>query len=501
MGQMFRRLLELHGLDALGIARQAGVDLAAIPAPGERIEVDKIDAILRVASPLAGDPAFGLQAARCWHPSELGVLGYAWLSSSTLRTGLERAARYSRLVGERGVTELEDTRQGLKVRFWAKRGNPAVVPVAAVFVDIVMAILFDLCRMNAGAALRPVAATLRRRKPDPATPTSALRLPGQFGVEENTFVISAKDADRRPVGQPSARGDVRQDAYRGDARLHKSRRRLPARAAVLDHLSSGEGTAEDAAGAPHEPARCSASSPKPNYLLQLVDDTRKDLALRYIEDRAARSPTSPSRLILPAERVHSRVQRWTGSVKRLSDKVPPPPSTKRFPEDGAPGLAPGASGQVASFRSVDSSSQAALCKRHSSAAQTTHHHVEEIKWNTDCSVSPIATCRRVHRLAVAYRRLGAHCTNANPRAIVIEICSSRSSLAIALPTEAAWRVMKFNVQHLDAEQDVELSWLSGITNAAELLRIATLEVGESITLQCGSARLRASAPVHVKRVS
>src|SRR5687767_1277290 len=35
MGQMFRRLLELHGLDAVGMARQAGVDLAALPAPGE----------------------------------------------------------------------------------------------------------------------------------------------------------------------------------------------------------------------------------------------------------------------------------------------------------------------------------------------------------------------------------------------------------------------------------------------------------------------------------
>ena len=61
--------------------------------------------------------------------------------------------------------------------------------------------------------------------------------------------------------------------------------------------------------------------------------------------------------------------------------------------------------------------------------------------------------------------------------------------------------MKFNVQHMDAEQDVELSWLSSITNAAELLRIATLAVGESITLQRSTARLRAGAPVHVRRVS
>jgi AraC-like DNA-binding protein len=288
MGQMFRRLLELHGLDAVGIARNAGVELAAIPAPGERIEVDKIDAILGVAIPLIPDPAFGLHAARCWHPSELGVLGYAWLSSSTLRTGLARAVRYSRLVGERGIAEIEDTRQGLTVRFWAKRGNPAVVPVAAVFVDIVMALLLDLCRMNAGAALRPVAATLRRRKPDVADAYERFfGCPVTFGVEENTFVLSAKDADR---ALPSAN---RQLAAVFDkllieelARLDKSDVVSRCRAAVLEHLSSGEGTAEDAAKQLHMSPRTlqrKLAEAKTTYL-QLVDDTRRDLALRYIED-------------------------------------------------------------------------------------------------------------------------------------------------------------------------------------------------------------------------
>jgi len=288
MGQMFRRLLELHGLDAVGIARGAGVDLAAIPAPGERIEADKIDAILRAAIPLVSDPAFGLQAARCWHPSELGVLGYAWLSSSTLRTGLVRAVRYARLVGERGIPEIEDTRQGLKVRFSARRGNPAVVPVAAVFVDIVMALLFDLCRMNAGAALRPVAATLRRGKPDAAGAYE--RFFGcavRFGADENTFVLSAKDADR-PL--PSAN---RQLAATFDrmlteqlARADKSDVVSRCRAAVLEHLASGEASEEEAAKQLHMSARTlqrKLAEANTTYL-QLVDDTRKDLALRYIED-------------------------------------------------------------------------------------------------------------------------------------------------------------------------------------------------------------------------
>ena len=288
MGQMFRRLLEMHGLDALGIARHAGVDLAAMPIPGERIAIDKVDAILRVAIPSVGDPAFGLHAARCWHPSELGVLGYAWLSSSTLRTGLDRAVRYSRLIGERGLTEIEDAREGLKVRFWARRGNPDTVPVAAVFGDIAMALLLDMCRMNAGAALRPVAATLRRRKPDPADAYARFfGCPVQFGGDENSFVLSAKDADR-PL--PSAN---RQLAALFDrmlveelARLDRSDIVSRCRAAVLEHLSSGEGTAEDTAKQLHmSPRTLQRKLAEANMTyLQLVDDARKDLALRYLED-------------------------------------------------------------------------------------------------------------------------------------------------------------------------------------------------------------------------
>ena len=288
MGHMFRRLLEFHGLDALGIARDAGIDLGAIPAPGERIEIDKVDAMLRVAIPRIADPAFGLHAARCWHPSELGVLGYAWLSSSTLRTGLGRAARYFRLVGERGATEIEDARQGLKVRFGANRGNPAVVPVAAVFVDIAMSILLDLCRMNAGATLRPLAASLRRRKPDAADAYALFfGCPVQFGAEENSFVLSARDADR-PLSSANRELAAVFDRMMTEelARLDKSDVVSRCRAAVLDHLASGEATEEEAAKQLHMSARTlqrKLAEANTTYL-QLVDDTRKDLALRYVED-------------------------------------------------------------------------------------------------------------------------------------------------------------------------------------------------------------------------
>jgi AraC-like DNA-binding protein len=288
MGQIFRRLFEMHGLDAVGIARQAGADLATVPGPTDRIEADKLDAILRLAIPLIRDPAFGLQAARCWHPSNLGVLGHAWLSSSTLRTGLMRMSRYSRLVGERAITEIEESRQGVKVRFWAKRGNPAVVAVAAVLVDVAMALLLDMCRMNAGAALRPVAASLRRGRPEDVDAYERFfGCPIRFSAEENAFVLSAKDADRSlPSSNKQLAAVFDRMLTEELARLDKSDVIARCRATVLENLPAGEGSAKEAARQLHMSPRTlqrKLAEAQTTYV-QLVDDTRKDLALRYIED-------------------------------------------------------------------------------------------------------------------------------------------------------------------------------------------------------------------------
>jgi hypothetical protein len=306
----------MHGLDAVGIARQAGADLATVPGPTDRIEADKLDAILRLAIPLIRDPAFGLQAARCWHPSNLGVLGHAWLSSSTLRTGLKRMSRYSRLVGERAITEIEESRQGVKVRFWAKRGNPAVVAVAAVLVDVAMALLLDMCRMNAGAALRPMAASLRRGRPENVDAYERFfGCPVRFSAEENAFVLSAKDADRSlPSSNKQLAAVFDRMLTEELARLDKSDVIARCRAAVLEDLPSGRHPRGRCEAAPHEPARCSGSSPRRRRPTSSSSTTRARTSLSL-----HRGPAPVDHRhhllarLLAAERAHPRIPALDGS--------------------------------------------------------------------------------------------------------------------------------------------------------------------------------------------
>jgi AraC-like DNA-binding protein len=316
---MFRRLLEMHGIDPAGVASVAGVALPHSTAPTERIEVEAIDRLLAAAIPLVADPAFGLLAARCWHPANLGVLGHAWLSSSTLRTGLARLARYSAIVGQRAVVELEDVRRGLKVRFWALRGNPADVPVAAFMVDVAMAVILDMCRMNAGAALRPLAASLRRRRPASAEPYE--RFFGcevAFGAEENAFILPRDEADH-PLPSSNRQLAAVFDAMLTEqlGRLEKSDIVARCKAAVLGHFASGELSAEEAAKELHMSPRTlqrKLADARTTYQ-RLVDDTRRDLALRYIEDPARSVTDITFSLGFSQPSAFTRAfRRWTGAT-------------------------------------------------------------------------------------------------------------------------------------------------------------------------------------------
>lgn len=78
------RLLENQGIDPDRLLREFGIDPQVIGKPGARLPSHQVDQVVGRAAELVSDPAFGLGAAACWHPSSLGVLGYAWLSSCSL---------------------------------------------------------------------------------------------------------------------------------------------------------------------------------------------------------------------------------------------------------------------------------------------------------------------------------------------------------------------------------------------------------------------------------
>lgn len=314
MGQVFVRLVAMYGIDARALLHEAGVDPTLLRDPNARIASSASDVAFAKAATLIPDAAFGLRAARCWHPSNLGALGYAWLASSTLRTGLERLQRYSRIVGEKAHIKVTDTREGLRFVYDHRRSDPLLRAIGA---DFVMSLVLDMCRMNYGASLRPVEVRLSRARPGDTGPYRHFYgCPIHFQANEDSFLISHRVADEPlPTANRQLAGTLDGILAAQLAALDKNN--LPARCKsnLLEQLTSGEASEEDMARQLHMSRRTlQRKLAESNTTYQkLVDDTRRDLALRYMED-PGKSITDVTFLLgFSGQSAFTRAfRRWTG---------------------------------------------------------------------------------------------------------------------------------------------------------------------------------------------
>ena len=285
MGQVLVRLIEMHGIDARTLLREVGIDAATLHDPGARVPSETADQLLARAAAGIPDPGFALRAARCWHPSNLGALGHAWLTSSTLRTGLQRLERFNRILGERARVSLSSGRDGLRVTFDPRRRDPVLHAVGA---DLILSLVLDMCRMNYGATLRPVEVRLCRKKPANAEPWKQFYgCPVHFDDRENSFLLSSRVADEvLPIANRQLASTL--DGILEGQLAALDRDNIPARckATLLDQMTSGEISEEGMAKALHMSRRTlqrKLAEAELSYL-KLVDDTRRELALHYLED-------------------------------------------------------------------------------------------------------------------------------------------------------------------------------------------------------------------------
>jgi AraC-like DNA-binding protein len=314
IGQIIWRLIERHGLAPEPFFLAARVDPQIIREPNARVARAKSDALMRALAAQIPDPAFGLLAATCWHPSNLGVLGYAWLSSSSLRTALGRVARYWRICATDVAVTLNESSDSVELVQTPPLLDEDLDQIRG---DMAMAILYDMCRTNFGRALKPRHVGFRHAAPADARPYETLfGCPITFGGDANRIVISRKQADfLLPTGN-------RQLAAVHDRMLAEELARLDrkdimgrVRASLLARMTSGELSEEELASDLHMSRRSlqrRLAEADATYQ-SLVDDTRRDMALRYIQDPAKSATEITFLLGYSQQSAFTRAfRRWTG---------------------------------------------------------------------------------------------------------------------------------------------------------------------------------------------
>jgi AraC-like DNA-binding protein len=275
----------MHGLDAPALFREQGVDPRQTRDPGLRIPAGCWEAVMTRAASLIPDLAFGLRAARCWHPSNLGALGHAWLSAETLRAGLGLLVRYWGIVGGRWVPKLTETRAEVSFVLNDPGMNEVIATIAT---DITLSIVLDMCRMKCGASLRPLRIDLLRARPPHAEVYPAFYgCPVGFATSRRAIVLRRADAEH-PLPTSNRRLAQAHDKVIAEelARLDRSDVLEQCKASLLDKLPSGELSEEHMAKRLHMSRRTLQRklTERDTTYQKLVDDTRRNLALRFIDD-------------------------------------------------------------------------------------------------------------------------------------------------------------------------------------------------------------------------
>jgi len=155
------KLMEKYLLDSESLFQAAGIKKEDLNDINKRISYETMQGLWEQASELINDPCFGITGVEIWHPSDLNALGYAWLTSSTLRTALDRFHRFLEIATGFYRLNLDETETGYELIFDFKDKESLNMAQA----DASMAIVMEMCRVNLKNSLSPVSVSVTHPQP------------------------------------------------------------------------------------------------------------------------------------------------------------------------------------------------------------------------------------------------------------------------------------------------------------------------------------------------
>lgn len=309
-----------------GAAREAllaatAFDPGAASDPDARISLELEERLWTEAARLAEDDALGLHAAEMLVPGAFGVLDYAVRTAPTLRTALERLARYNRLVHDVAVFTLHDRPPGLRVEHAFRTPGAEQCRHSAEFT---IASLVTVGGQLLGEPLRADGAGFAH--PKPTAPAALAELRRVFGFEPRFAErVNWLELDASLVDRPLPRADsalsrvIERHAEALLAALPPLGESASDRVRHLLSRALGEGT--PTLGSVASKLKTSERSLQRKLADEgtsfelLLDEVRQQLALRYLADRTL-AVSEVAYLLGYSEPspFHRAFKRWTGKT-------------------------------------------------------------------------------------------------------------------------------------------------------------------------------------------
>ena len=323
IGGVVLHAVAARGGDTSALTAAVGFDPTLATDPDARMPLAMEEALYETAARQLGDDAFGIHAAELLPPGAFDVLDYAVRTAPNLRGALDRLVRYNRLVHDAAEFRLVPRGEVMRVEHGYRYGSAVQSRHSAEFT---LAAVVLLGRQISEVHFVPRAVEFRHAAPSSSSSFALAELRRVFGIEP-TFAAAtnALELDRSVLDRPLPKADLRLSkvverhaesllAAHVDPAItivERVRRVLVGAigesattlAAIAERLKMSERTLQRKLA--DEGASFDA----------ILDDVRKELALRYLADRKLAiaevafllgySEPSP---------FHRAFKRWTGKT-------------------------------------------------------------------------------------------------------------------------------------------------------------------------------------------
>jgi AraC-like DNA-binding protein len=187
------RWVESQGADA-GAIRRLLSGAGDIADPDLRVPEATMAAAWRLAAESMRDDALGIHVAESLPRGAFDLVEYAVRASPSLAVGLERLARYGRLISDRAAARVEIHAGGLMLLIRDLGAGP-LHPARAEFA---LAIALKTARECAGDGIAPLQVSCAHPAPADVTEHRRFfRVPVRFGSGANSMTFSPADTSRR----------------------------------------------------------------------------------------------------------------------------------------------------------------------------------------------------------------------------------------------------------------------------------------------------------------
>jgi AraC-like DNA-binding protein len=282
--------------------------------PAARHPIPATTRLWHAASKEARDPAFGLFASRHVRLTTFHALGYSVMASATLRDALERFVRYSHVLSDAAVLELDEQRTGTRLAIVIRPDSP---PPADEAIDAVMSLIVRTCRLITDRRLSLRSAAMRRALPRDGVPYERFfRCPLEFGARSDALIFDTASLDLPlPMANPelARHNDEAVHHYLASVQVGTLIDRV--RRALAERLPNGEPTADAVASTLGLSVRSLQRrlGELETSFATLLAETRRELACAHL--REARYSVTEVAFLVGFEDVGAfarAFRRWTG---------------------------------------------------------------------------------------------------------------------------------------------------------------------------------------------